>query len=81
MFISASRDFLEDVVTDILTNMVDRLASVLRDLAQSGELQSAVDLLDRSARGVDSSSTSRDIEQHELPSSSSYPNSRSRGPS
>ena len=37
----------------VLTNMVDRLANVLQDLARSGELQNAVDLLHRSARGVD----------------------------
>ena len=60
--------------------MVDRLANVLQDLARSGELQNAVDLLHRSARGVDGE---KDTEQHESmsASSSSYANPRSRGAS
>ena len=55
--------------------MVDRLANVLQDLARSGELQNAVDLLHRSARGVDGE---KDTEQHESmsASSSSYANPR-----
>ena len=69
----------------VLANMVDRLANVLHDLAQSDELQNAVDLLRRSANGVDSSSSEksrRSIEQQEptYASSSSHANPRPRGP-
>jgi len=66
--------------------MVDKLANVLQDLAQSGELQKAIDLLHYSARGVDNSSSEnnpRGTEQHEhiSESSSSYANPHSCGTS
>ena len=46
--------------------MVDRLANVLQDLARSGELQNAVDLLHRLAKGGDNNSIeTRGSEHHE----------------